>query len=337
MPELEIMRMVYMGKFMKFFVFGIALLSLTAIAAAEGNESINLTTNTTQEEPAVTVEEPGVTPPPEEIPEIVDFKLINFTPTETKQGDAMLSIDVENTGNTPLSNLIPVIVARGFSTYDVVPINDLGPGELGTAFVSGNFNQAGGILLTIKINDKLFYKQIEVESLQALPDTEKIKAEEEAKQKALNDSKAKLEDLRQKYEMLENESSRKKNSYDLSQVNLENLKRYMMDAESSLISEDAKKAEISLALGFTEYADQKYRLSNAAKKPFLQKIKDNLVLISGIAAAIITLFSFYELMKNKHKTIYKKVTEIKIGKGKATKEETTEETKEVKIRKKKKN
>ena len=84
--------MVYMGKFMKFFVFGIALLSLTAIAAAEGNESINLTTNTTQEEPAVTVEEPGVTPPPEEIPEIVDFKLINFTPTETKQGDIQLDI-----------------------------------------------------------------------------------------------------------------------------------------------------------------------------------------------------------------------------------------------------
>ena len=46
----------------------------------------------------------------------------------------------------------------------------------------------------------------------------------------------------------------------------------------------------------------------------MKKIKDNIIVISSIAGAIITLFALYELLKKKKEGLYQKIKEIKINK-----------------------
>jgi len=105
---------------------------------------------------------PTPAPEPEPEPEIEAFEFVNVTPKTVKQGDILLSINFRNTGTAKLRNLLPVVVARGFSTYDVVPIPILRKRDVGTAFVSGKIDEPGDLLLTIKVGEQVFYDRITV-------------------------------------------------------------------------------------------------------------------------------------------------------------------------------
>lgn len=289
------------------FIFLMLITCLSSIIFADENvslDNISLSNETAPEENIT------ILPEIEPIIAIENFEVVNVTPKEAEKGDVILSIEVKNTGNVLLENLIPIIVARGFSTYDTTPIDSLKENETDISLVSGNIEESGSILLTIKINDKVFHDKITVLEPKAVDNSEKEKEDE----KALNDMAEQIKALKENYKKLEEDFINKQKSYDVNGVDLEDLKKYLMDAQSSLISDDVKKTNISLTLGLNEYEDQKYRLDSAQKKPFLQKMKDNTLLISGIAAGFITLFSFYELVKKKHEHISNKIKEIKTKK-----------------------
>lgn len=238
------------------------------------------------------------------------FEIFNITPLETIVGDVTFEIQVKNTGNTELKHLVPVLVARGFATYDTIPVASLGAGEVGAAYVVGEFGEGGNIVLTAKINEKLFQQMVKVK----VPDEETSKALEEEKAALLQAQSEKLKGLEANYDSLLDEIQEKKGKYDLSDVKTESLKAYLRTAESDIATGEAGKAKVSLILAANEYADQKLLLDAAKKKPFINKIKDNIILISSIAGAVITIFAFYELLKKKKNEVYQKIKEVKVDK-----------------------
>jgi hypothetical protein len=273
---------------------------------AEDETTENITITELPEE-ETTEEETVITP-------LTDFRLSNVTPEKTKPGDVILNIIVTNTGTTTLNNLIPLIVARGFSSYDVVPIQALNAGETGTAFVSGNFAQEGEILLTVKINDKIFHDKVTVEEPKQATSAKAQKAQEAAKAQALKTLSAELEELSKKYDSLNEDISAKKDRYDTSEVSLTDLKKYIASARSTLVAGEAEKTNISIILAEREYEDQLELLEAAPKKPFVSKIKDNAILISAIAGAIITIITLLEILKKKKEGLYQRIKEIKVSK-----------------------
>ncbi|MBU0461770.1 MAG: hypothetical protein KJ574_04250, partial [Nanoarchaeota archaeon] len=250
----------------------------------------------------------------QQIPEMTDFELANITPRKTNKGEVLFSIQVKNTGTVQLKNLIPLIVGRGFSSYDVMPITTLNPGQTGTAMVAGQLSEAGEILLTIRINEKIFYDKVTVDVPTTTVDPEELKAQEEAKKTALEVLQQQLDDFKARYESLEAQLRSKKVDYDTSDVKLDDLKKYLMSAESTLLTSDVEKTNISLLLAEREFEDQNEKLANASKKPFLARIKDNVVIISAIAGAIITIFAFIELIKKQKQGLSQKIKEFKVNK-----------------------
>ncbi|MBW2963863.1 hypothetical protein KY363_00235 [Candidatus Woesearchaeota archaeon] len=277
----------------------------------------NSTTETAEEntttEADTTEQEPVAIP----ISYVESFDVVNVTPDKSLKGDVILSIDVQNTGNTEIKNLLPVVVAKGFSTYDTVPIKKLLPGETKTAMVSGTFDTAGEILLNIKIQDEIFHDRITITQPKAAAnatDDSAEKAREKAKQDALRTISAELDQLKTDFTALEQQLSDMSSDYYTSDVDLTDLRKLLMNAQSSLLAGEPDKANISTILAQNEYKDQLDTLSRAKKRPFISKVKDNALLISAIAGALIASFTLWEVLKKKKEGLYQKIKEVKINK-----------------------
>ncbi|MDO8642288.1 MAG: hypothetical protein Q7R76_01705 [Candidatus Woesearchaeota archaeon] len=254
--------------------------------------------------------EPTPPPTPEEPEEIIDFELVNVTPDDAQTGDVLLKIMIKNSGNTKLENLVPVVVARGFSTYDTIPLKSLTPFRVGELFVSGHIADAGDILLTIKINDKIFYDTIKVIEKESVSAQERL-ATEVAREKEIGNFTAQVAALKTNYDALEQEVREKKKGYDLSDIKLDDLKKYLLAADAAAVNRDLEKLKTNVIQARGEYVDQKERLAAAQKKSFMSVIRDNIIFISAIAGGIVTIFAGYELLKKKQQGIVEKIKEIK--------------------------
>ncbi len=273
--------------------------------------------------------------------EIVDF-IVTVTPTEATQGDVILTVNVENNGTVPLSNLIPVITGKGFSVYNVVPIEEAAPGKIATSYVLGQFSDPGNITLTIKINGKRITQTVAVEG-SAQQSAEELEA---TKKEALAALSGQIEHLEKNYEQLESMLQEKQDDYVLADVKLDKLKEYIRTAQSRMLAGQVKEANMSIILATTEYADVKNTVEHARKKSFFDKIRNNILLISSLAGAILTLFAFFEFVKRKQHGIYKKIKEFRVDKntkievhkkkegtkGKSKKKKTTKEGKTTEIK-----
>lgn len=251
---------------------------------------------------------PTLPPSPTEPPKVTDYAMTKFAPTSVDKGDVLFNVEINNTGTVALENLVPVIVARGFSTYDSIPIQKLEPGEKDTAIISGAISSEGNILVTVKVGNKVFYQTITVQATKPADETNKVDTETKL---ALTQE---LADVKAQYLALEKELSEKSEKYDTGTVNLDSLKNYVMEAQTNLYSDDLIKANVTLLNAKTELDDQKNKLENSQKKPFLDKLKDNILIISAIAGALLTIFSFYEILRQKQKNIVQKIHEVKITK-----------------------
>ncbi|MFH0978657.1 MAG: hypothetical protein V1837_05125 [Candidatus Woesearchaeota archaeon] len=317
-----------------FLVICIALLSL-AVRAETNNttnstisnltNSTNLTTsqipvqNVTLPNASVVMPELNQTAAAQFVP-MVDFNVTSVVPRQFKIGDIQFNIQVQNTGNVELKNIMALITGRGFSMYDAVPIDSLKPGEKSYIIVMGYVKEEGGSTLTIRINEKVFHQDISVLDPNSQSDKARIailQAQEEKNNQAIETLSAQLANLKNKNKELENELAQKKSTnYDVSAVNLEDMKTFLRNAESSIIVGDAKQANASVTLATEEYDAQKAYLDNAQviKRSFLNIIRENLVLVSTIAGALITMFSLYEILKKKKDTLYQKIKEVQVNK-----------------------
>jgi hypothetical protein len=230
----------------------------------------------------------------------------NFIPTKVNVGDVQLSINVQNIGNSELTSLGAFVSGDGFSSYDVVPIDSLKPQEKSYILVSGNFKKAGSINLTIRINQEVFYEVVSVVD-------SSVNVSIQFNQQLEDNIGNNLAVLKQNYSELESALQIKKSEgYDVSGINLNDLKVMIRDAQSNLLSGNLDQANVKVDLAREEYFTQYEKLTVVKKISLGQKLKDNAVLFSTLAGAIITFFTLYELLKKKKETLSEKIRSIKV-------------------------
>jgi len=295
------------------------LISALLASAASGKASYhNLTgTNSTNDTNDTYTPPPAEEdqPEPEEPPKI-DFSVTKFVPSEFKVGDVQFNMQVWNIGNVELEDLIALVSGKGFSTYSIIPIDRLSPGQSSYSIVMGNFKEQGNITLMIKIKDKTFYKKVEVIDPNYISEEEKqrqIEEQRKAEEEAKNARQARITNLTNELKILESNytqletllNQKKAAKYDVSEVSLADLKDLLREARADIITENLAGAMANLDLAKIEQADQRNKLDNAQiiKVSILNLIRNNLLLISSVAAAIITLFTFYEFTKKKQQQL----------------------------------
>ena len=239
----------------------------------------------------------------------------SFFPKEFKIGDAQFNIQVQNKKNDSLPNLIAFVTGYGFSTYEVFPV-DLGPEEKGYILVSGNFKKAGVITLKIIIENNFFYQNVSVidEKNATEKELERLKKDEEQRNLLINIS-SQIEELKNSYDALELELEQKtEENFDISKINLNDLKSYIRSAESAIFEENTNKANINVKLAFEEYEIQKNKLNKVKSKSIIARIRENALIFSTIAGALITFFTLYELLKRKSEKVVSETTKMIIKK-----------------------
>lgn len=233
--------------------------------------------------------------------------LTSLFPKDAKVGDAQLNIQVQNVGDVEIKNIIAIVSGRGYSTYNVVPIDSLKTGEKSYVIVSGNFREEGIIPLEIKINNQIFYQNVSVVNPDAKTEEQNLEAESQKKNQ-IAELSSKLESLKQNYSALEKEVEDKKGTFDTSEVSLSDLKKFMRDAEADIMAGDLQNAKININFAMNEYNDQLSKFEHLKKVPLLTKLRENAVLFSTIAGALITFFALYELLKKKKEHIKQKIS-----------------------------
>ncbi|HRZ85270.1 MAG TPA: hypothetical protein P5277_00650 [Candidatus Paceibacterota bacterium] len=231
--------------------------------------------------------------------------LTKFTPTNFEIGESQFSLQIQNKKNETINDIFAVITGNGFSTYDIISIESLAPNEKGYILIFGNFNTPGNVTLAIKIRQYTFYQNVTVNSAQS-----EINENEENKE-ILKELSSKLYILKENYTYLEEEINNKKDDYDTSGINTNELKGYIRKAEAAIISEDIENAKVNIILANDELLYQKNKLEKAEEASKVKRLKDYLVTFSAIAGAIITLFALFELLKRKSKETVSTVKIIK--------------------------
>lgn len=280
------------------FGFLFFVMMVLSFAAAENvtdnqtiilNETLNQSVNET-----VVGQTPAVLRP--------EITLISVAPKEFKIGDNQFNIQVQNNLDSVLKNVALLVTGKGFSTSDVVSIDSLDPKEKGYVLILGNFKEAGNITLKIQRAGDVFYYNITV--IDANSGKAQELQEQQDKAALIQNYSLQLADLKQNYTELEDLlNAKKEDNFDVSKVNLDDLKKYLRTVQSAILTGDMNSAKVNLNLAAEEYADQKAKLDSVKAVPFLNRIKDNLALVGAIAASILTLFTFYELVKKKKKEV----------------------------------
>jgi len=277
--------------------------------------------------------------------EEITFK--NFLPKEFKLGDAQFSIQVQNNKKEKIENVMAFVSGKGFSTYDVTPIESLEVGEKGYILVNGNFKEPREIELTIKVNPFVFLQTVTVlgESQKDLERAQELAKQEEERKKVLADLSIKLDTLKQNYTDLENILAEKsKENYDIKPLsgNLEELKKDIKSAEAGILGENVEETKVSIGLASEDYKNILPKIDELKKLPKIIKFKEYALIFSAIAGAIITFFALYELLKKKSTAVASTITTTikqKTSKDGAKtveiKEEKKEEPKEKHKKKKK--
>jgi len=240
---------------------------------------------------------------------VEQLNIEKVTPTIITQGVAQINVLVRNTGSVDLSNIYLEITGDGISTIDATPIDALQSGDKDYSFVRVNATKSGTIDIIIRmyVNNKLKKKGLtQINVLQAAK-TEETPAEE------INATEISsgIDQLKESYMDLELEYQSKKTegyTVDLIYDKLKETHGYIINAQSYFIEGDYKKAKANLEIAQDNIVDIGEQLKNAKKQKvgFIDKIRNNLLYISSITAAIVSIVSAYTLMRshiNKEKII----------------------------------
>ncbi|MCX8147440.1 MAG: hypothetical protein N3D84_03160 [Candidatus Woesearchaeota archaeon] len=311
------------GFLMSFAAFLIFFVVLTAInASAQDGFSLETTISAADSsfeggQGNISADSNGENAVEEEKKRIIDYTITNIMPAEFKTGDAQLNIQVKNNGNVEMTDVIALVTGEGFSTYNIIPIDSLKPGEKDYIIVIGNFKKGGNITLNIRIGDRVFKRSvmvIDTATLENQKKEEEMKKAEDEKNRILFELSKEANELDSKYKELEENLTIKKNSnYDVSGISLADLKSYIRKAQSSIIVGDIQQANASLTLAKEEFEYQKSRIDNCKpiKKNLQDYLRGNLLLASTIAGALITLITLFELLRKKKEQLQKALAEAR--------------------------
>ena len=290
---------------------------MLAIATAMADENSSQEFNTTINETIAINETQENTTEPVKVAKLT---ITNFIPKEFEIGDVQFNIEVKNTGDLDFKNLRAFISGEGFYTYNVLPIGQLNPKESAYMVVMGKFEKAGKINLSITLDQFLFSQSVNITDPNKASEEQKLEKlrQEEEKQKALDSLTLVLEDLELNYTKLEKELyDKKEDKYDVSDITLKDLKDYLRKLRADITVGDLNQSKATLNVALDEFNYQKEKLANVKliKQPFMEIVRSNLLLISSLAASIITFFALFELLHKKKESI-KKIVEVRYANGK---------------------
>ncbi|MDD5651041.1 MAG: hypothetical protein PHF86_11600 [Candidatus Nanoarchaeia archaeon] len=229
-----------------------------------------------------------------------ELEVESISPESIELGKSQLNILVRNTGNVDLSNIYAEVTGDGIIMVDNVKIDRLVSNDKDYAFVTITASKPGDIDLVIKLysNDGNLKKK----------DTEQIKVVGAVENKSevvynktlLNDNLNKLKEI---YKTLDADYQNKiNNGYPVENVydNIKETNNYLKNAQVALLSDNLKDVDVNLKIAEENLNDIKTELDNAKKKQqtFMEKVKSNLLYISSLAAAVITLLTAYKLITN---------------------------------------
>ena len=139
------------------------------------------------------------------------------------------------------------------------------------------------------------------------------------KKRQLKDLSSNLEILKSNYSDLEKQLAQKEDEgYNIKDINLEDLKKNIRDAQAGILGEHVEEARVDIGLTGEELSSIENKMMNLKKLSAIKRFKENIILFSSIAGAIITFFALYELLKKKSKEA---TTRIETIKQKAVKKE----------------
>jgi len=266
---------------------------------------------------------------------IEKFDVDKITPKTTGTGINQLNILLKNTGSVDLYNLYAEVSGDGITTLERTAVDKLAAGDKDYAFVKINATKAGMIDLVVK----LYMKSTLVDKVigQLNVTEEKIAIVQETYNEA--QIAANINSLKPKYKIVEAEYLAKKDSgYNVELIynNLKETSDDIKNAQIYLSEKDFKKASISVGVINESLNELSSDLKNAKKKniTLMDKIKNNMIYFGSIAAAIISVFGAWTLIRSKSKEHIDKLKKIKIPKLKLKKKSPEKKAKKAKAKRK---
>ena len=232
------------------------------------------------------------------------IKIIGMNPINFEMGNVQFAVQIFNDKDARAENVIALITGEGYSTSSMNPIDSLDSGSKGYLLVYGNFAKSGMIALDLLVDNQHYFYNVSVR--------------EGDDKKADSSRKEELErflgTLKQNYTFAEKLFNEKQDSgFDVGKIHLDDSKKMIRNAESLLLTGKVVEAEAEISLANEELTDQVSKLEMAGKKSIVSKIKENAVVFSTIAGAIIAFFTLFELLKKKSSNVVNKVKEVKIN------------------------
>ncbi len=228
---------------------------------------------------------------------VEEVTLDKFFPAQVNLGVTQLNIVLKNTGTVDLDDIYAVVTGDGIETIDKIPLDKLSSGSRDYVFAKINASKTGTIDIVIKlyVAGNVRYKYVDqIEVLEApKPTTEQINVT------GLTNA---LDQFKQQYKTLEQEYQDKRDqgyTVDLTYDKLREVSSYIIETQSALFELNYKKVQANLAIIKDGLSDITSQLQNAKQKQqtFKDKLRNNLLLIGSLAAAIVSIFTAYKLIQ----------------------------------------
>ncbi len=229
-----------------------------------------------------------------------ELAIEKILPTTMLLGVGQVNILVRNTGNVALSMIQAHITGDGITTLERIPIEKLAAGDKDYTFVKINATKDGEVDIVLKL---YINKTLQKKSIEQLTITKEEKAVTEVPKTDVEQLTQQLEVLKEKYRDLEQEYQNKKmEDYPVDTVydKLKSVHNYLVEAQSTFFEEDYRKTKTSLRIVEEDLGTIEELLKSAKKKevPFADKMRNNATLIGAIAAAIVSSFTVFGLIKS---------------------------------------
>lgn len=231
-----------------------------------------------------------------------EIQVDKLSPQKFELGITQLNILIRNTGTVDLVNIYATISGDGITTIERIPIETLPRGDKDYTFSKINLTKSGEIDLVIKIFVDEALKKTEVRQITVTELVKQNKPNSEEQELNVTELSKKLSTTKDRYNAVLKKYEEKKEEYELSgmQENFKDTKSYLISAQSALVEEEYKKAVANLAISEENLNDLEKNLEEAKKKKtnLSDKLRSKMIYIGSIAAAIVSIFTAYGIIKS---------------------------------------
>ena len=228
-------------------------------------------------------------------------------PRTMEVGQTQLNILLKNSGTVGFVNVYALVSGDGIVTMEKISIESLPAGDKDYAFVKINATKAGSIDLVVKLFVNARLTKTLVEQITVIE--KKVSApvetapEEDSESPDATEVSTQLDTLKEKYRGLEQDYLDKKSGgYDVEFIydSLKKAQDYLVNAQTSLFEGDYKKARSSLEIAeeFLSTVENQLSVSKKQEAKFSDKVRNNMIYIGSIAAALVSTLTAYSLVKS---------------------------------------